>query len=74
MSFLFKLIHSISTDNIEQPTITSEVICDINHLSISFLKTALSSIETRESLFNDGITSAKRFLELQLQLQLENSV
>jgi predicted acylesterase/phospholipase RssA len=70
MSFLFKLIHSISTDNIEQPTITSEVICDINHLSISFLKTALTSIETRESLFNDGIMSAKRFLEL----RLENSV
>jgi len=69
MSFLFKLIHSISTDNSQQPKIASEVICSTNFLSIGVLKSALSSIEVREKLFKSGIESAKEFLS-----KLENSV
>jgi predicted acylesterase/phospholipase RssA len=69
MSFLFKLIHSVSSNNLTQTSITYEVICNTDFLSISTLKTALYSIETREKLYINGIESATKFIS-----NLENSV
>ena len=69
MSFLFKLIYSISSNNSIQTSITFEVICNTNLLSISILKSALYSIEVRENLYKSGIESAKEFLS-----KLENIV
>ena len=69
MSFLFKLIHSVSSNNLTQTSITYEVICNTDFLSISTLKSALYSIETREKLYTSGIESATKFLS-----NLENSV
>lgn len=69
MSFLFKLIHSISSNNITQTLITYEVICNADFLSISTLKSALYSSEIREKLYVSGIESAIQFLS-----NLENSV
>jgi predicted acylesterase/phospholipase RssA len=68
MSLLFKIIHSLITDN-SQPDIPFEIICNSSRLSISVFKTALNSIETREELFTSGIDAAKLFLS-----KLENSV
>jgi len=69
MSFLFKLIHSVSSNNLTQTSITYEVICNADFLSINTLKSALYSIETREKLYISGIESAKKFLS-----NLENRV
>ena len=68
MSLLFKIIHSLSTDN-SQPDIPFEIICNSSRLSISVLKSALNSVETREELFTNGIDAAKLFLS-----KLENRV
>jgi predicted acylesterase/phospholipase RssA len=68
-SFLFKLIHSVSSNNTSQTSITYEVICNADFLTISTLKSALYSVETREKLYINGIESAIKFLST-----LENSV
>jgi len=68
-SFLFKLIHSIGSNNSIQTSITYEVICNADFLTISTLKSALYSIETREKLYSSGIESAIKFIS-----NLENSV
>ena len=68
-SFLFKLVHSISSNNSTQSSITYEVICNADFLTISTLKSALYSMETREKLYVSGIEFATKFLS-----NLENSV
>jgi len=69
MSFLFKLIHSISSNNILQSSITYEVISNTEFLSISTLKSALYSSEVRENLYTNGIETTIKFL-----YNLENTV
>ena len=69
MCFLFKLIHSVSSNNTSQTSITYEVISNTDFLSISTLKSALSSIDVREKLYINGIETATKFLS-----NLENSV
>jgi predicted acylesterase/phospholipase RssA len=68
-NFLFKIIHSISSNNMIQTSITYEVICNTNFISINTLKAALSSIEVREDLYKSGVESAKTFLS-----KLENVI
>lgn len=60
-TFLFKAVFSLSTDHI-QPSIKYELLCNANYLSINMLKDALSSIEVRKDLFNNGIETADLFL------------
>jgi len=67
--FLFKLIHSISSSNSIQTPITYEVVCNADFLTISTLKSALYSVETREKLYSNGIESSIKFLS-----DLENGV
>ena len=69
MGFLFKLIHSVGTSNNIQTQIPFEVICNTSLLSISILKSALSSVEVREKLYLNGIEDAKKFF-----INLENSI
>ena len=66
---MFKLVHSISSNNLTQSSITYEVMCKADFLTITTLKSALYSIETREKLYISGIESATKFLS-----NLENSV
>jgi predicted acylesterase/phospholipase RssA len=74
MSFLFKLIFSISTDHL-QPKISSEIICNTKCLSIEYLKNSLKSEEVRKELFQKGQESASLFLStLPLSKELENRV
>jgi predicted acylesterase/phospholipase RssA len=61
MNFLFKLIYSLNTDNI-QPTIKYELLCNTNKMTFNALKTALSDINIRNDLFKIGITNATDFL------------
>ena len=68
-SFLFKLVHSISSNNSTQSSITYEVICNADFLTITTLKSALYSMETREKLYVSGIEFATKFLS-----NLENRV
>ena len=68
LSFLFKAVFSINTDNI-QPNIKYELLCDVKQLSFNVLRSSLSSIEVRRDLFNNGVESAIKFLS-----DLENSI
>jgi len=68
LSFLFKAIFSLNTEHI-QHNVKYEVVCNASYLSINVLKDALSKIEVRKDLFNNGVESAKIFLS-----NLENSV
>jgi len=69
MNFLFKLIHSVSSNNTSQNSITYEVISNTDFLSISTLKSALYSIEVREKLYKNGIETATIFIS-----NLENTI
>lgn len=69
MNFLFKLIHSFSSNNTSQTSITYELISDTDFLSISTLKSALYSIEVREKLFKNGYENATKFMS-----NLENAI
>jgi len=68
LNFLFKAIFSLSTDN-NQPSIKNELICNADFITLNVLRTALSNIEVRKELFNNGAESAAHFLST-----LENSV
>ena len=68
LSFLFKAVFSINTDNI-QPTIKYEVICDAQQLNFDVLRKSLSNIEVRRDLFKNGTETAVKFLT-----DLENCV
>jgi predicted acylesterase/phospholipase RssA len=61
MSFLFKAVFSVNTDHI-QPHINFEINFDANYLSVEMLRKALSNIEVRRELFNNGEECAKLFL------------
>ena len=69
MSFLSKLIHSFSSNNLTQTSITYEVISDTDFITISTLKSALYSIEVREKLYKNGIETAINFIS-----NLENTI
>ena len=62
LSFIYKAVFSLSTDK-NQPEIQNEVICDVSHLNLDFLKNAISKIEVRKELFDNGVVSAQLFLE-----------
>ena len=62
LTFLFKAIFSSSTEHTQQ-FIKNEIICDAQHLSVNVLKTALSNIDVRRSLFENGVQSAVAFLQ-----------
>lgn len=61
-TFLSKLVNSVSSESVEQPFIPYEIRCDIKHLSISYLKSALYSMTTREELYQKGIDTALKYL------------
>jgi predicted acylesterase/phospholipase RssA len=68
MFFLFKIIYSLNTDNL-QPLIKHEFLCKTDKMNINMLQTSLSSIEMRKQLFENGIDDAKHFLS-----KLEDSI
>ncbi len=70
-TFIFKLVNNKSSE-CTSPKIPYEVLSDIQHLSLSYLKSALFSMETREELFKNGTESAIKFLKE--QFLLKNSV
>jgi predicted acylesterase/phospholipase RssA len=71
-SFLYKAVFSLSTDQ-NQPEINNEVVCDVSHLNFDFLKEAISNIDVRKSLFENGVDSGKIFLsKLNKEFQEKN--
>ena len=68
LNFLFKAVFSISNSNI-QPQLKNEIVCDAKFLSVEMLRNALSNIDVRKELFNNGTQQAKLFLS-----NLQNSV
>jgi len=61
LGFIFKAVFSINTDH-TQSKIKNEVVCDVTYLTIEILKNALSNIDVRRDLFNQGTEIADRFL------------
>lgn len=68
LKFLFKAIFSIN-NNYAQPTIQNEVVFDTTYLTLDTLHSALSSIDKRRELFDNGKKTAIEFLELQNGVQ-----
>jgi predicted acylesterase/phospholipase RssA len=68
LNFLFKAIFSLNTDN-NQPYIKHELICNADFMTLNVLRTAISNIETRKDLFNNGKETAEKFLS-----DLKNSI
>jgi predicted acylesterase/phospholipase RssA len=62
MTFLFKVLRNMSTENV-QPIIKYEIECNAQLLNIEMLRDSLKSIEIRKDLFQNGIDSAKKFME-----------
>ena len=60
-SFLYKAVFSLSTYNL-QPEIKNEVIFDVSQLNFDSLKDAITSIDVRKSLFENGIEFSILFL------------
>lgn len=61
VNFLFKAIFSLNTDN-HQPSIKYELICNANFMTLDVLRKAISDIDIRKELFNNGVESAITFL------------
>jgi predicted acylesterase/phospholipase RssA len=68
LSFLYKAVFSVNTDNI-QPLIKNEVICDTSSMSLDFLQQSIKNMEVRKELFKSGKEAAELFLQ-----ELKNSV
>ena len=68
LSFLFKAVFSVNTDR-KQPQIKNELICDADYLSFSVLKNALTNMEVRRNLFENGIETARKFIEQYLKIE-----
>jgi predicted acylesterase/phospholipase RssA len=61
MTFLYKVIYSLSIDHI-QPTIKNEINLNTTIISLNYYKKALQSQNSRIELYEDGIETAKKFL------------
>lgn len=61
MSFFFKLIYSFSTTN-KQQKIPNEILCNASVMSIQTLKSAIYSIEIRKELLENGIETAREYM------------
>lgn len=74
MNFLFKVIYNLSTEK-EQEKIPNEVILnDMKFISLSYVKSTLSSVDVRKELFNKGIKSADDFLSKRESNELKDSI
>lgn len=60
LCFLFNIINRLID---KQTNIKNEIITNTNKLSIDGIRMALSSLDTRKTLYNAGIEYAKKFLE-----------
>lgn len=61
LSILFKSIYSLGTKHAEPP-LKYQVVCETEFLTFQFLRTSLSSVETRKELLQSGIQFAEQFL------------
>ena len=61
----------MSLDRI-QPSIKYEVLCCANFLSIEMIRTALSSIDVRRTLYQNGVNAAIKYLEPSVCITEEN--
>ena len=62
LCFFFKMFFSLSLSYII-PNIKYEVICDVNYLSLSYLRSSITSIEVRKELYEKGVNSSNKFIE-----------
>jgi predicted acylesterase/phospholipase RssA len=66
LTFFGKLVRKVGTEN-SQPMIPNEISCDATYMSYESMTSALSSVGNRKLLFEEGIASAKMFLEHRVQ-------
>jgi len=62
LTFFGKLVRKVGTEN-AQPFVPNEVICKATYMSYETITKALSSVDDRKQLFEEGIMSANAFLE-----------
>jgi predicted acylesterase/phospholipase RssA len=59
--FFFKMFNNLSS-KIVNPKIKYEVICNVKHISLQYLKSTITSMDTRKELYQKGIESASEFI------------
>lgn len=69
-SFLYKAVFSLSTDKLQQD-IENEVICDVSHINFDVLKDAITNIEIRKSLFENGVSCGDNFLQKHISKEVK---
>lgn len=62
LNFVNKLIYNVDTER-TQINIPNEVIYKTNSLSLAYIRSALSSMEIRQELYDSGIKTAEGFLK-----------
>jgi hypothetical protein len=62
VNFINKLIYNVDTEG-RQITIPNEIKYKTEHVSISYIKSALSSIDARKELMDGGKDVAEKFLQ-----------
>jgi predicted acylesterase/phospholipase RssA len=69
MNFLFKLVYNLSSSD---PTyeLKHEIVCNTKMMSLTSIRSTLSSHEVRKKMFNDGIETSKQFLQTFNQLHV----
>ena len=64
---MIKIVHHLSSKHLtEIKPIANEFLCNIELISISVLKDAVTSIDVRQQLFNNGINDATNYIESKL--------
>ena len=71
VNFINKLIHNVDTE-CKQISIPNEIKYKTEHISISYIKSALSSSDVRRGMLDDGRLSAELFLKNYKCRQEEN--
>jgi len=62
LCFFFRMFNNLSC-NIVNPKIKYQVNCNVKYVSLNYLKTTVTSVETRKELYEKGVESAKEFIK-----------
>jgi len=62
MNFLFKILLTFNVDS-KQPSLNYEIIYNTKYMSIEYLKQSLKDVDTRKTLYQNGIDNVIEFMK-----------
>jgi len=63
LCFFFKMFNNLACNTVN-PKIKYEVKCNVKYISLNYLNSTISSMETRKDLYEKGVETAKEFVNL----------